>query len=80
MFTAVVITLAKTLKKPKCPSTDRWMRQVWYIFKNIACMLTQLCLTLCDPVDSSLPGSSVHRISQARILEWGATAFSRGSS
>ena len=30
----------------------------------------QLCLTLCDPVDHSLPGSSVHGILQARILEW----------
>ena len=33
--------------------------------------------TLCDPVDSSLPGSSIHRIFQARVLEWGAIAFSR---
>ena len=36
--------------------------------------------TLCDPVDCSPPGSSVHGILQARVLEWGATAFSRGSS
>jgi len=34
----------------------------------------------CDPMDCSPPGSSIHGISQARILEWGATAFSRGSS
>ena len=34
----------------------------------------------CDPVDCSLPGSSVHGISQARILEWVALSFSRGSS
>ena len=40
--------------------------------------LLQLCPTLCDPIDYSLPGSSVHAISQARILEWGATSFSRG--
>ena len=33
-----------------------------------------------DPVDCSLPGSSVHRILQARILEWVASSFSRGSS
>ena len=38
--------------------------------------VAQSCLTLCDPVDSSLPGSSVHRIFQARVLEWGAIAFS----
>ena len=42
--------------------------------------VTQLCLTLCDPVDCSLPGSSIHGILQARILEWVAISFSRGSS
>ena len=38
--------------------------------------VTQLCLTLCDPVDCSLLGSSVHGIFQARVLEGGAIAFS----
>ena len=37
----------------------------------------QLCLTLCDPMDFSLQGSSIHGIFQATVLEWGATAFSR---
>ena len=36
----------------------------------------QSCLTLCDPIDGSPPGSSVHGIFQARVLEWGAIAFS----
>ena len=36
----------------------------------------QSCPTLCDPMDGSLPGSSVHGILQARTLEWGAIAFS----
>ena len=36
----------------------------------------QSCPTLCDPMDCSLPDSSVHGISQARVLEWGAIAFS----
>ena len=36
----------------------------------------QSCPTLCDPRDGSPPGSSVHGIVQARVLEWGATAFS----
>ena len=40
----------------------------------------QSCPTLCDPMDCSPPSSSVHGILQARILEWVATAFSRGSS
>ena len=38
------------------------------------------CPTLCDPLDSSPPGSSVHGILQARILEWVTVPFSRGSS
>ena len=38
--------------------------------------ITQLCQTLRDPTDCSLPGSSVHGIFQARVLEWGAIAFS----
>ena len=41
---------------------------------------TKLCLTLCDPVDCSPPGSSVHGILQTRILERVAISFSRGSS
>ena len=40
----------------------------------------QSCLTLCDPMDCSLPGSSVHGIFQALVLEWIAVSFSRGSS
>ena len=44
------------------------------------CLVAKLCLTLCDPIDWSLPGSSVHGIVQARILEWGAISSSRGSS
>ena len=39
----------------------------------------QSCPTLCDPIDGSPPGSSVHRILQARTLEWVAISFSRGS-
>ena len=42
--------------------------------------VTQSCSTLCDPMDCSPPGSSVHGIFQARELEWGAISFSRGSS
>ena len=49
---------------------------------HIACMLKSLqsCPTLCNPMDCSPPGSSVHRILQARILEWVAMLSSRGSS
>ena len=43
-------------------------------------LVAQSCPSLCGPVDCSPPGSSVHGISQARILEWAAIPFSRGSS
>ena len=43
-------------------------------------LVAQLCLTFCDPMDCSLPGSSVHGILQARIVEWVAISFSKDSS
>ena len=43
-------------------------------------LVAQACLTLCDSMDCSLPGSFVHGIVQARILEWVAIPSSRGSS
>jgi len=43
-------------------------------------LVIQLCPTIFDPMDCSPPGSSVHGILQARILEWVAISFSRGSS
>ena len=46
----------------------------------LLCVHAQSCLTLYDPMDPSLPGFSVHRIFQARILEWVAVSFSKGSS
>ena len=44
------------------------------------CLVAQSCLTLCSPVDCRPPGSSIHGISQARILEWVAMPSSRVSS
>ena len=59
----------------------------FYFFKDLSDFLpfresefTQSCLTLCNPVDCSLSGSSVHGIFQARILGWVAILFFRGSS
>ena len=40
--------------------------------------VTQLCPTLCDPMHCSLPGSFIHGMFQARVLEWAAISFSRG--
>ena len=54
-----------------------WLYYSLY-FSEQACV--QWCLTLCEPMDCSPPGSSVHEILQARILEWVAIPFSRGSS
>ena len=55
--------------------------RVEHVLANWKCALvTQSCLTLCDPMDYSLLGSSVHGVSQARILEQVAISFSRGSS
>ena len=47
---------------------------------EVKVLVVQLCLTLCDPMDCSLPGSSVHGILQARILEYVAIPFCKGSS
>ena len=50
------------------------------LFMCLCAQSHQSCPTLCDPLDCSLPGSSVHGTFQARILEWIAISFSRGSS
>ena len=47
---------------------------------KVKVLVAQSCLTLCDPMDCSPPGCSVRGIHQARILEWVAIPFSRGSS
>ena len=49
-------------------------KQIWL------CLITQLCPTLCNSMDCSPPGSSVQEIFRARLLEWVAISFSRGSS
>ena len=50
-------------------------------YLHVLCVLiSQSCPTLCDPMDCGLPGFSVHGILQARILEWVAIPFSRGTS
>ena len=52
-----------------------------YSYRLHGCMLSCFsCVRLCDPINCSSPGSSAHGILQARILEWFATPFSRGSS
>ena len=48
------------------------------VYEKMKVLITQSCLTLCDPMNYSPPGSSVHGILQTRILEWVAIIFSRG--
>ena len=55
--------------------SDSWSEVKWSEVKSLSCGLT-----LGNPMDCSLPGSSVHGILQARILEWVTISFSRGSS
>ena len=79
MFIASLFTAGKIWKQAKCSSADDKENMVSrYVFVYIA--VTQSCLTLYEPVDCSPPGSSVHDILQAWILEWVAISFSRGSS
>ena len=47
---------------------------------KVKVLVIQLCSTVCNPKDCRLPGSTVHGILQARILEWVTVPFSRGSS
>ena len=51
-----------------------------FILKKVKVLVAQLCLSLCNPIYCGPPGSSVHGILQARILEWVAILFSRGYS
>ena len=60
--------------------TLRATREAYILFSLKKGEVTQLCPTLSNPMDCSLPGSSVHGIFQARVLEWVAISFSRGSS
>ena len=57
-----------------------YMHTCIYVFLLCVSKLLQSCPTLCNPMDCSLPDSSVHGILQARILEWATMASSRGSS
>ena len=64
-----------------CVSLDTAGMQLFFFLREVNMLkVAQSCPTLCDPMDCSPLGSSVHGILQAKILEWVAIAFSRGSS
>ena len=66
---------------PQCICQEANLYQICFLFICVfqvcfcCCLVAKLCPTLCDPLDGSLPGSSVLGISQARILEWVASFF-----
>ena len=63
------------------PLNSWWnVRPFHSTWKKSESEVAQLCLTLCDPIDCSLPGSSIHGIFQTTVLEWVAISFSRRSS
>ena len=64
---------------PGLPSNYQFSPTDLQNLKNF-CLVAQLCLTICDSLNYGPPGSSVHGDFQARILDWVAVAFSRGSS
>ena len=64
------------------PTSNAEEAEVEWFYEDLQDLLAaaakslQLCSTLCDPIDGSPPGSSIHGIFQTRVLEWGAIAFS----
>ena len=90
VFSSVLSCCSKNLKwwMDQCYSSVLQLSFIWQAKKNTSLVAwgwnwkvkVKLCPTLCDPVDCSLPGSSIHVIFQARVLEWVAISFSRRSS
>ena len=64
-------------EKPNMSNTCYQKSINFSLFISATVLVSQPCLTLCDPMDCSLPGSCVHGILQARILEWIVITFSR---
>ena len=59
---------------------QRSQQKLYFFYLWVRAKSLQSCVTVCDPMDYSPPGSSVHGILQARILQWVTRPFSRGSS
>ena len=79
------IQCCKVKKKKEKRKKKNRKRNVWEVFvyqcaNGLSFEVAQSCLTLCNPMDCSLPCFSVHGIFQARLLEWVAISFSKGSS
>ena len=74
----IIATVRRSLRNIKIKVL--WGRKNIIFWVRYCCLVTKSCPIFCDPMGCSLPGSSVYRISQTRILEWVAISFSRGSS
>ena len=71
-FNITVIQVYALTTNAKEAEVDQFYKDLQNLLSEVA----QSCLTFCNPMDSSQPGSSVHGIFQARILEWVAISFS----
>ena len=81
-----VVNIASLLYNPSSIVLILWLKvkNIFFIlwkknFIGYACAVAELCLTLCDSMDCSPPGFSVHGVFQVRILEWVAISYPRGS-
>ena len=76
-----IMTTRKTIALTRQTFVDKVMSLLFNMLSAAAAAAAakslQSCLTLCDPIDGSPPGSSIHGIFQVRVLEWGAIAFSK---
>ena len=70
------MTTGKTIALTRQTFVGKVMSMLFNMLSAAAAKSLQLCPALCDPMDCSLPGSSVHGIFQGRVLEWVAIAFS----
>ena len=84
-----ISNLPRSLRTHHWELRNHWIRRNFTLavdrispwsYRKLQVVHAQSCPTLCDPLNCSLPGSSIHGILQARILEWVAISFSRGSS
>ena len=83
IFIAALLIITKMWKQQRCPPVGPENGILFITKKNSVCMQAQLLghvQLFATPWTGRLPGSSVHGIFQARILEWVATSYSRGSS
>ena len=76
----ITLTTSSSYLKKSLKISHFLHRKFTPLYLIIRLLVAQLCLNLCDPMDCGPPGSSVHGILQARILQWVTIPFSRGSS